>query len=153
MKRLLFVLAVLAASVAFFSCNSESETIVPDKEQPVINEGTKAFIQNFIDQVNGVKTRVPPLDPNTQYKMRIYLTGDTDCRDGNGYCLPEVIVTPGVQKPWIHTPEGLTLQDMVNKNQITMRREFSPVSNTEFYIYNGVEDRNLEIVVPVVNKK
>lgn len=84
--------------------------------------------------------------------MRIYVTGAPNCSNGNGYCLPEVIVTPGSQKPWIYTPEGSKLQDLVNNNQITVKKEFSAVSNTEFYIYNGVENPSLEIVVPVVHK-
>ena len=150
--KVLFQLAFLATVVVLFSCSKENEAVVSNDAQVEIDAGTQAGIQDFINKVNGVTTRLGGKDDNDQYQMRIYLTGASNCQNGDGYCLPEVIVTPGSQKPWIYTPEGSKLQDLVNNNQITVKKEFSAVSNTEFYIYNGVENPSLEIVVPVVHK-
>lgn len=149
-SRNLLILALLAMNVVLFSCSKENESFVPNKNPVEIDTETKTAIEQFINQVNGITTRWDPKDPTKYYKLRSYVIGDDNCRNGDGSCTPNILIRPDAQKPWIDTPEGLALQNMVNKKQIIMSKEFSPTSNTEFYIYKDVKDKNREIVVPVV---
>lgn len=162
----LFVLAITAISITLVSCDKEeNQAVTTDQSKVEINDDTNYLIQDFIGQVNGVATRAyPPTDPNNppQHALRMYLTGGVDCFDGNGSCLPEVIITPGVggstlepgvwEGGWASTPQGKQLQQLVDNNQVTMRKDVNQSTHKEFYIYNGVKDKNLEIVVPVAYK-
>ncbi len=81
--------------------------------------------------------------------MRAYASGAVDCFSANGSCLPEIIVISGYNTIWDHTQLGSELQKLVNDKKVTLRKEYNEISNTEFYIYNGTNKINSEIVVPI----
>lgn len=81
--------------------------------------------------------------------MRMYATGGVDCFDGNGSCLPEVIVISDSRTVWNQTIMGSELQKLVNDNKVVLKKDFNATSNTEFYIYNSTGNNRTELVVPV----
>lgn len=150
--RILLILALMAVNVMLFSCKEEQSVISNDN--PVeIDAGSKSAIRDFINQVNGVTTRWDMHGDNYKnYKLRLYVDGAPNCTTGNGSCLPELILVAPSQKVWESTAEGKELQEMVSRKQVTLNKDFNQTSNTQFYIYKGVKDTSLEIVVPVVYK-
>ena len=143
-------------SVVLFSCNKEENLVDPADNKVEINEDTQAAIQNFINQVNGVTTRsdVNFNSPKPKAALRYFKPGATECINKPGNCAPDVIIypSPGPDWIWINSHLGQQLQQLVDKKQVVVQKDFNSSTNTEFYIYNSVDDRNLEIVIPVVYK-
>ena len=151
--KIISILIMLFIGVTLMSsCNNEEEIITPNNMTQVKMVSDNEYaIQNFINQINGVETKALTSTNHTkdQVKMRMYATGGVDCFDGNGSCLPEVIVISDSRTVCNQTIMGSELQKLVNDNKVVLKKDFNATSNTEFYIYNSTGNNRTELVVPV----